>query len=105
VDDDPIETVGSNEPSSSRRRHPTLGVVPVASPRRAPERGSGTSFTIDCGECAHQSSPICEDCVVSFIVDRSPGDAVVIDAGEARAVRLLEQAGLVPASRHRRRVG
>jgi hypothetical protein len=79
--------------------------MPVASLRRAPEPSPGASFTIDCRECAHQSSPICEDCVVSFIVDRSPGDAVVIDAGEARAVRLLERAGLVPASRHRRRVG
>ncbi len=75
VDDDPIETAG----------------------RR--------TFTIDCRDCAHRSSPVCEDCVVSFIVDRSPEDAVVIDAGEARAVRLLERAGLVPGSRHRRRVG
>jgi hypothetical protein len=43
--------------------------------------------------------------VVSFIVGRQPGDAVVVDADEARAVRLLEQAGLVPGVRHSRRVG
>jgi hypothetical protein len=43
--------------------------------------------------------------VVSFIVDRHPEDAVVVDAAEARAVRLLEQAGLVPGVRHSRRVG
>ena len=66
---------------------------------------SGESFTIDCRECAHRSTPVCDDCVVTFLVDRNPEDAVVIDAGEARAVRLLEQAGLVPGSRHRRRAG
>ena len=43
-----------------------------------------------------------DDCVVSFIVGRHPDDAVVIDADEARAVRLLEQAGLVPGVRHAR---
>jgi hypothetical protein len=80
VDDERIETAGVTGPTGSR-------------------------FTIDCRDCAHQSSPICDDCVVSFIVDRSPEDAVVIDAGEARAVRLLERAGLVPGSRHQRRVG
>jgi hypothetical protein len=29
----------------------------------------------------------------------------VVDADEARAVRMLEQAGLVPGVRHSRRVG
>jgi hypothetical protein len=43
--------------------------------------------------------------VVSFIVGRAPDDAIVIDADEARAVRLLELAGLVPGSRHARKVG
>jgi hypothetical protein len=47
----------------------------------------------------------CDDCVVTFICDREPGDAVVIDATEARAVRLLSQAGLVPGLRHTRRTG
>jgi hypothetical protein len=40
--------------------------------------------------------------VVSFIVGRQPDDAVVVDADEARAVRLLEHAGLVPGVRHAR---
>ena len=42
--------------------------------------------------------------VVSFIVGRQPEDAIVVDAAEARAVRLLEQAGLVPGVRHSRQV-
>jgi len=46
---------------------------------------------------------VCDDCVVTFIVDRDPGDALVVDADEARAVRLLERAGLVPGVRHEAR--
>jgi hypothetical protein len=38
-------------------------------------------------------------------LNREPGDAVVIDATEARALRMLSQAGLVPGPRHVRRVG
>ncbi len=64
-----------------------------------PGRGDG-AFTIDCAACAHQGTPVCDDCVVSFIVGRAPEDALVVDADEARAVRLLERAGLLPGVRH-----
>jgi hypothetical protein len=50
---------------------------------------------IDCDECAHQGTDQCRDCVVSFILDRDD-DAVVVDAEEARALRRLGEAGLVP---------
>lgn len=52
-----------------------------------------------------QHTAACDDCVVSFILDREPDDAVVIDAEEARVVRLLSGVGLVPELRHRRRTG
>lgn len=58
------------------------------------------AFTIDCADCRHQHTSVCDDCVVSFIVGREPEDAVVVDVEEARAVRLLAQAGLVPGVRH-----
>ena len=58
------------------------------------------SFTIDCADCAHRDTPVCDDCVVSFVVGREPADALVVDADEARAVRLLAHAGLVPGVRH-----
>lgn len=61
-------------------------------------------YEIDCDTCVMQHSAACEDCVVTFIVNRRPGDAIVIDVAEARAVRLLAGAGLVPELRHRRRV-
>lgn len=60
---------------------------------------------INCDECAMQRTSTCDDCVVSFIVNRQPGEAIVIDAEEERAVRLLSDAGLVPELRHRRRAG
>jgi len=60
-----------------------------------------TVTTIDCAECVMRDTPVCDDCVVTFVLDREPGEALVIDAAEARAVRLLAEAGLVPELRHR----
>jgi hypothetical protein len=64
-----------------------------------------TSLTIDCDQCVMQGTDACEDCVVTFLIERDPDSAVVIDADEARAVRLLGRAGLVPGLRHERRTG
>ena len=55
---------------------------------------------IDCDDCRMQHTGVCDECVVSFIVGREPGDAVIIDVEEERAVRLLARAGLVPDLRH-----
>lgn len=62
-------------------------------------------LTISCDECTMQHTSACGDCVVTFICGRDPDEAVVIDAAEAKAVRMLATAGLVPALRHRRRTG
>jgi hypothetical protein len=48
-----------------------------------------------------RESDACGDCVVSFILDRDPDQAVVFSLEEARAVKLLASAGLVPTLRHR----
>ncbi len=81
-------------------------VVPVSMPGVKPHQSEATpeEFTIDCGDCMHRQTSICDDCVVTFIVGRQPEDAVVVDADEARAVRLLEHAGLIPGVRHSRQV-
>jgi len=60
---------------------------------------------IDCAECSRQHTEACDDCVVSFICSREPDEAVVVDVAEARAMRMLGDAGLVPRLRHRRRTG
>jgi hypothetical protein len=62
-------------------------------------------LTIDCAACSLEGTDACTDCVVTFLCGRQPDEAVVIDVAEARAVRLLGQAGLVPELRHRRRIG
>ncbi len=63
----------------------------------APERVG--ALTIDCECCSLRDTAACEDCVVTFLLGRDADDAVVIDADEARAMRMLERAGLVPALR------
>ena len=37
---------------------------------------------------------------MSFVLGRDPDDAVVVDVEEARAMRMLSRAGLVPVLRH-----
>ncbi len=66
---------------------------------------SGPDLTISCDDCTMQRTSACEDCVVTFLCDSGHDehhDGVIIDADEARAVRLLSRAGLAPALRHSR---
>ena len=46
--------------------------------------------TIDCDDCTMAGTTACDDCVVSFILRREPGEALVIDAEEERALRTLQ---------------
>lgn len=57
-------------------------------------------LVIDCGTCVMKDSNICAECVVTFICNREPGEALVIDLEEERALRLLNKNGLVPPLRH-----
>jgi hypothetical protein len=63
------------------------------------------TVVIDCDSCVMAGTGACSDCLVTFLVDREPDDAVVIRAEEARAVRLLSGAGLVPSLRFVDRAG
>jgi hypothetical protein len=60
-------------------------------------------LVIDCAACVLEGTEACTDCVVTFLVDREPGTAVVVDVGEARALRSLARSGLAPRLRHRAR--
>ncbi len=62
-----------------------------------------SSLYISCDECVMEGTSACADCVVTFLCEREPGDAVVIDVAEVRAFRLLEAGGLAPGLRHQRR--
>ena len=63
------------------------------------------AITVECDSCVMRGTAACDDCVVTFLLGRQPDDAVVIDADEARAMRLLEQAGLLPTLRFQGRAG
>ena len=82
--------------SGSRRRGADLGLVASEPEGR---------LTIDCDRCALRQSAACDDCVVTYLLGRDADDAVVIDADEARAMRMLGRAGLVPELRFDSRVG
>ena len=71
----------------------------------ADDDAASHSLRIDCDECVMQHTPTCDDCVVTFICSRRADEAVVVDVAEARALRLLSNAGLVPELRHVRRTG
>ena len=62
-------------------------------------------LVIDCEQCVMQHTDACDDCVVTYICSREPGDAVVVDVEEFQALRMLSESGLVPELRHRRRTG
>ena len=53
---------------------------------------------IDCGECLMAETTACEDCIVTYLLDRPEG-AVIFDVEEERAIRTLQNAGLAPATR------
>lgn len=90
-----------HDPSASRNRFLSHTV-------RILLTGAGeeeTAVRIDCDECVMQHTAACDDCVVTFIVNREPTAPVVIEGAEERAVRMLAHAGLVPGLRHVRQVG
>jgi len=62
-------------------------------------------MVIDCDECVMQGTEACADCVVTHILGREPGHAVVLDLAEERALRALAEAGLVPGLLHLSRSG
>ena len=43
-----------------------------------------------------QCTSACDDCVVTFLVGQEAEDSLVLDLDQARVVRLLGNAGLVP---------
>ena len=76
---------------------------PTSSAGKSDDRDG--ALTIDCDRCVMQHTAACADCVVTFICSREPNEAVLVDVGELRALRMLADSGLVPELRHRRRTG
>jgi hypothetical protein len=97
-----VISVDVSQPSA--KLVPDREVTAMPTSRDTDEEPEG-GLTIDCDCCALNRTEACDDCVVSFLLGREPDDAVVIDADEARAMRMLERAGLVPMLRFSNRAG
>jgi len=64
--------------------------------RGGPESDQATSLSISCDDCSMQRSAACDDCVVTFLVGPGSEESLILDLDQARVVRLLGKAGLVP---------
>ena len=71
--------------------------------RRASVPDRRADLVIACDDCAMQCTATCNDCVVSYVlqVDVEEPESLTLDVAEARAVRLLAQAGMIPALQYR----
>ena len=54
------------------------------------------SLSISCDDCSMQGTDACDDCVVTFLMGQEADESLVLDLDQARVVRLLGKAGLVP---------
>jgi hypothetical protein len=80
-------------------QHQTLDPSGSATPEDAVD-AKRADLVLDCDTCAERHTSTCDDCVVTFLLHRRPGEAVVIDLDEHRSLRLLADAGLAPPLRH-----
>lgn len=72
-----------------------------ASAGLAPPGADADPLCIDCDRCVLQDTDACGDCIVTFLCGVDAGEPVVVDLAEARAMRVLGEAGLAPPLRHR----
>jgi hypothetical protein len=64
--------------------------------RDRPDSAHATSLSISCDDCSMRCSAACDDCVVTFLVGQDTEESLILDLDQARVVRLLGKAGLVP---------
>ncbi|HJL89741.1 MAG TPA: hypothetical protein QF905_05350 [Acidimicrobiales bacterium] len=69
-------------------------------PRNPLPTHTGPPLLIDCNDCSLVDTDACSDCMVTYLCSRQPGEAVVVELAEHRAISLLAGAGLVPPLRH-----
>jgi hypothetical protein len=86
----------TRHPSSGPDRRPDMS-------KPLPDRGGEAGIVIACDDCAMQCTSTCDDCVVTYVlrVDDEQPEPLTLDVAEERAVRLLVQAGMIPALRYK----
>lgn len=76
-----------------------------AAPADRPGPRSPEPLVVDCAACALQGTHACDDCLVTFVLDRPATGPVRLAAEDLDAVRVLTGAGLVPQLRLVQRAG
>ncbi|MGH2707957.1 MAG: hypothetical protein ACRDJF_07010 [Actinomycetota bacterium] len=59
---------------------------------------------INCEECVMFETEQCQDCFVMALLSRPPGP-VIIDAEEEQAITCLQEAGMTPSLKFKRKAG
>lgn len=62
-------------------------------------------ISVSCDECSLRATSACDGCLVTFLLGTDPHGAVIVDVMEARAMKMLHRAGLLPELRFERQVG
>jgi hypothetical protein len=60
---------------------------------------------IDCTECEMYRSSHCQDCFVMAVLTRKPDAPLVIESQQEPAIARLQEAGLAPVLRFKRKAG
>jgi hypothetical protein len=60
---------------------------------------------IDCTQCESYQSSHCEDCFVMAVLNRKHDEPLVIEEEHRPAIACLQQAGLAPVLKFKRRAG
>ena len=60
----------------------------------------GEAIEVDCDTCVMRATAACDDCLVTYICNREPDEAVIVTIDELRSMRMLSEAGLVPSLKH-----
>lgn len=53
-------------------------------------------LSISCTDCVRQSTPDCDDCLVSYVIGETP-DQLTMTSAELEVAELLSSEGLVPS--------
>lgn len=61
---------------------------------------------IDCSECEFFETDQCEDCFVRAVLShKDKGTPLILDPEESEAIAALEEVGLIPVIKFKRRAG
>ena len=64
------------------------------------ERMNEKYLSIDCELCPLANTDSCDDCLVTFICDRDPKEAIIVSLDEWKSMKSMTKVGLLPELRN-----